>query len=154
MNKNIKPWITRIRKCDWFRKTGVGDLPGVLRAQSWKDVAKHLKSEAWDEMSLAALNEFHKACAKAGPFTDDFDELYDIVDVALEESLHPVVKKQKIPECVIDSLQGHVMCLLRGLCHFGADFQSFDRQIVELYLAGYCPCGYQGKYPRGQLIVY
>jgi hypothetical protein len=159
MEKAMKPWIARIKKCDWFANVGTGELEGVGRVGSWKEVKQHLEGDEWDTMGLASLNDHHKATSKSPKklqdvWNDGFDDLFDVIDELLERTLLPVIKKRKIPNSVLDSFQSKIIVLFSQLHHFGADYQSIDRSIVEWYLAGHCACGYGGDYPHGKLIVY
>ena len=159
MEKVMKPWIARIKKCDWFANVGAGELEGVGRVGSWKDVKQHLKGDGWDAMCVAASEEYHKSMAQFhgrgwDKWSDGFDDRFDEVDELLEEVMLPAIKRKKAPDGILDLFRGNVMCLASWLHFFGADHQSIDRQIVESYLAGHCACGYERKYPKGRLIVY
>lgn len=149
-------WEERIATCNWFANVGTGEIAGAQRVHAWEDVAEWLASEEYQKAKQFSKNELQRVLKRGGiqsVWQQKFEELERTIDRLLARSIVPAVKPG-LPERIIDDFRDHALTLLVTFPFMGPDYDALDRRMVELYLDGYCPCGFQGRYPRGTFIVY
>jgi hypothetical protein len=158
-------WSDRIRRCNWFENVGTGVLGGVERAESWRDVERLMGEDPhcrdWEDMLNLVSNE-----ASLRAFQENADRyqtewtriaslVMDHVDNLLEETLAPVLNRLGVSRIVLNFCRGQTRGLYVHIAYFDdPEASPIYRTLLGYYLAGYCPCGYAGKYPDGRLVVY
>lgn len=150
-------WEERIATCNWFANVGTGEIDGPQRVHSWDEVAEWLASEEYRKAKDFSKNEMQREMKRWGVLPNweaAFEEQESKIDRLLARSIIPAVKDDGLPLAIIDDFRHHAVMLLTSFPMMGPDYDALDRRMVELYLDGYCPCGFQGRYPRGTFFVY
>ena len=75
-----------------------------------------------------------------------------------EELTHTAIPAAPVQKKMQEQVARHLReCLMFTFAFaeiFGDDVEHFNRTFVDLFLEGYFPCGYRGKYPKGKIVMY
>lgn len=59
-----------------------------------------------------------------------------------------------LPEDIIDSIKFDIVNIIMVLTYQDYYDSPFYRNMLKIYLNGHLPCGWNGKYPKGNVYVY
>ena len=80
-------------------------------------------------------------------------EIKALMEPLVEEKVRPIAEREglstKFEACVKWDLLGYCRDL-----EYGDNPNSFFLRQGDIYLRGHFPCGWNGKYPNGWLVVY
>lgn len=164
--KEQNDFLSKIESCDWFSKVGKANSKKLSRASSWEE-AFQLSSPEEESMQFGSFGDYfhdlNNACGSFAAKTDrdlfnrDWNRLVTRSDKLLSEFFKTVVFK-KIPSngrpklfCSLVEYGFSMELTLLAFC--GRSFKELTFHN-SLFLEGFCPCGYQGSYPDGNLILY
>jgi hypothetical protein len=127
------PWLKNVGKSLHTHK--------VKQLFSWNDAWENLQNENWINAS----------------FHNHVDSMNPVWDIAYDKALLAVSKSincHKIEEgiSVADAVAYDVAAAAVEIATQSAD--TFFLNLMEWYRLGHWPCGWEGKYPEGKLIVY
>ena len=157
-------------RAQWFAKVGTAQLPDCVRVADWTAAVSELTKVALDDAATESLNALQlralEACKARGPeWGVEWEKFGDRYDYAVDRSQTLARKlaratigtgpiEKKLMKTILDRFSHHLMITLAIAEVLGDDVEHFDRTCVELYLEGFFPCGYRGKYPKGKIVVY
>lgn len=164
--KEQNEFLAKLEACDWFAKTGIRCSKKVKRAGSWEEAFQLSLPDAAD----ARIDPFgdyshdmNNACARFAAtidrdlFNRDWNRLVTRSNKSITAFFKSHVFKKiptKSPPKLFLSLiiwSFRMELTLIGFCGHAFKELTFHN---SLFLDGYCPCGYEGKYPVGTLIVF
>lgn len=85
------------------------------------------------------------------------EEIPDI-DISLKETIKILFEKETKP--VYDALHYDILmilmnCKIKSLqSHETNQSPAFYNELLKIYQSGHLPCGWRGKYPRGNMLVF
>lgn len=154
----------RLRKINWFGNCGnpIKDFDYIYIC-SWNEATKYFTESNWEETTLYVHNEltqflhdkyqreysyWNKLVKEAKMFleTSIFPNIYDYKETHSINNLFIECVKWDLLSIVMESsYQKKVPKGIRGF---------YSKDLLNIYTSGNFPCGYQGKWPTGGLIVY
>ena len=162
----------RVKRADWFSKVGTGELPDYVRVANWTTALSELEKNSYVNAETTSTNKFRETVAKEyrakarGPewtvewktFCEKYNAVMKRSRALAEELAAATIAKVPLEKEVSEKVVRHFWeCLMVTLGTaelFGDDAEHLNRTFVELFLEGYFPCGYRGKYPNGKIVVY
>jgi len=91
---------------------------------------------------------------RANKWNDIVDELKKTLIPFVRRKIESVVREHKLPRV----FEGRVQCDILGVCieteYADLGLPGFYANLASRYIKGHFPCGWQGTYPQGMLIVY
>ena len=182
MNSRTRKLIVELHARDWFANVGTPiDNPHVFQVHSWKAALAHSDSEDWDTLLVVRYGDIaaqafeadyrhHRSEEKLekakrrmyamvkgdrnNMWDKAVDEIEPVVNVVVDEKVAGMAVKNKFPTSFCEIVQFSILsgCLeeeFRDRIE-----ESFFMQLILLYLQGHYPCGWDGEYPSGRLIVF
>ncbi|NLY02397.1 MAG: hypothetical protein GXY83_40445 [Rhodopirellula sp.] len=164
--------IERVKRAEWFSKVGTGELSDYVRVANWTAALSELQKNSYVNAETMSRNAFRETVANEyqakapGPaWTVEWKKFCEKYDAAMtrsrslaEELAAATIAKTPLEKDVLDKVVRHfwqhLMITLGTAELFGDDAEHLNRTFVELFLEGYFPCGYRGKYPNGKIVVY
>jgi len=61
---------------------------------------------------------------------------------------------KSLPESIIDDIKFNLITILMSDLFSDYYNSEFYRQLYQIYISGHLPCGWEGKYPSGRMIVF
>lgn len=148
--------IIRIKSIPFYGKIGqLVEISDATAAKSVGDAVKHLESVEWMNTRLDWSNALTRQLSARHRM--EYREWNNILDEA----------ESRLERCWIRSLSGsnpleHALKSVRWDMlafvlerHFSpmVEVHYFER-LIPWYESGHIPCGWEGKYPSGKLVVY
>lgn len=152
----------RLSKISWLSRCGeplpdLGLSMSLVRARDWAHATACLSDDAWGDIQLEAQNQltewlFTHARTKYRGWNK-------LVDRHKEKVLKPLLKKLKkerrLGQVVLDSISWDVLSALMESSYLPSRHPCFFfLELLEVYAAGHLPCGWEGEWPQGGLIVF
>ena len=132
----------------------------LVQIKSWHDVLVACGSLEWEtarlrtsgDLSIHVLRQFDSRYGQWGKITSAWSPL---IRSTVARHLAPIQSRYQLPEEVAWSAHWGI---LHGLLRWEYDDcgkpPQFYSRVLDLFERGHFPCGWQGNYPAGRLIVY
>lgn len=151
--------LEQLRRTAWFANFGTPiSSSDILAVSCWDDAMGYGGKPEWECLRLDIMNQESNVVLDhfgddAFPWNDVADEIRPQIRAMTEKSLaslglsprgHDVVRAQAGWDTLLACLEVEYSDLVT--C-------EFYRRLLRWYLEGHWPCGWEGKYPSGKLIV-
>jgi len=151
--------LDKLERAAWFSRVGVKDTDAAIVLSSWQEAIEHCGSLEWENHCLEGLNQYRERLVERSK--DRFAKWNEIVD-EVKETTVPFVRR-KIESVVREHIlpkvfEGMVQWDIMGVC-MEAEYADvyppgFFGSQAYWYVKGHFPCGWQGEFPKGLLIIY
>ena len=155
----------RITSIDWFSRCGEPDkfdvTMNVERLKSWPQALKSCKSRVWEEVELEARNQLTMALHKLdrerhrqwNEITIKFKK--DVVTPLTKEVWEPFQQERGLHIKLVHCVQWDILAAMMENAYMSSKHGSyFFLELLTVYEAGHFPCGWNGEWPNGSLVVY
>ncbi len=146
----------------WFENVGQPlDAPhAAKRVLSLDEAIQHFGSEHWDTTLLCASNGLSSSLAEVN--SNLFDKTWNEIVYAFNghfEERFKALYEQLVAEYGLPRKNLiQFMSVIRHACHESEYIDSlplgFFSEIISWYMSGNFPCGFEGEYPNGVLLVH
>ena len=152
--------IRRLRATDWFVNVGQPiDGADVKRAYSWKEALAYTLCVDWRNLTLeAGHNDLTAQIVRSDRLAQlwkrSLGHLRPKVTEIVQERATQISREYDFPKGFSDSVQ---WCVLHACLEeeFRGKIEGhFNTDLISWYLKGHYPCGWDGKYPAGRLVVF
>jgi hypothetical protein len=155
----------RVRRIGWFSQVGTPltfnlTMP-VLQVGNWAEAFECCRNAVWENAQLEAQNQLtmwlhnHDRAhyQRWNEFVDKHKE--EVVTPLTETVLLPCQQRHSLDDAVVQSVQWDVLGALMENTYLSSGHRSFFfLELLCIYEAGHLPCGWQGEWPVGKLLVY
>lgn len=152
--------IDMLRQAEWFSALGHQDRSGVIIVSSWLEAVAHCAGPKWQAVHSDGHYFFAHEVQQANP------ERYSQWNAVKEwlrpigynlatEKVKPILERDDLPDIVLECAKTDMFCFL-----VEAEFQDvipkggLYRALSFYYSRGHFPCGWEGDFPGGKLIIY
>jgi hypothetical protein len=160
MHQRTTVTIERLSGVEWFSKVGEClESPSIIRVSSWSEAMKHCESDEWQDLLLEAANRYGEAIAKRSReaysrWNTVADSLRPLVIDLVERKTANVIRANKLGATFKATVQWDVIHLLIEAEFADVHPPGFFASQAYWYVEGRFPCGWQGTFPDGKLVVY
>ena len=70
------------------------------------------------------------------------------------DKIEECVKKNNLPDSVIKYIKSNLIIILITDAYSDYYVSEFYRRLLKIYTSGHLPCGWEGNYPSGKIIVF
>ncbi|MFD0588391.1 hypothetical protein ACFQZE_10295 [Paenibacillus sp. GCM10027627] len=158
-----KPTLERIEKIPWFVNCGKPldiqiNLP-VKYVGSWVEAKKKYNLLIWENTSLEARNELtdylqEKAYKQFDCWNDLMKEIRPFIEIHVEPHLQEPKERFNLDKGFIDNVKWDIANAIMEDTYSRFYKKKFFLDLLSIYEAGSFPCGWEGKWPKGTLLVY
>ncbi|HEX7337561.1 MAG TPA: hypothetical protein VF252_10175 [Gemmatimonadales bacterium] len=156
---------SRLRAVNWFARCGepvTVELSMPLeQVPSWQAAAQRCRELNWETAQLAAQNQLsmwlhlHDRGGYARWNHLVAEHKAAMIDPLTQARWLPYQTKHGLDAKVTSSVQWNVLgALMEHSYRRSGHGCSFFLELLTLYEAGHCPCGWKGDWPGGTLLVY
>ncbi len=156
--------LDRIKQINWFSNCGQAlqteiqmEYKGV---SSWADAKQDYQSTAWENTTLEARNELTSFLHRK--YRDQYSkwnllaqEAKGFLDTEVMPKIELYREENKLDEEFIANVSWDIVNVIMestyGIC---SNRPVFFLELLKVYEAGNFPCGWDGEWPNGKLIVY
>ena len=160
MHPRTTATLEKLEKADWFAHVGEKDTTdSIIVLSSWQEAIQHCSSVEWENLLLEADNQYRERLLERSK--ERFNE-WNAVTVELKAVTIPFVQRKievfvrehSLPKVFEDIVQWDIL----GVCT-EAEFADvyppgFYASQAYWYVKGHFPCGWEGEFPKGKLIIY
>jgi hypothetical protein len=148
-----------LRSADWFSRVGVVDLEQVAILSSWGEAIESCQSPQWEYLCLEAANQYRERLLETAPaafsrWNDTVIAVKPVTEPLVREKAAAVAEQFSLPKVFLDTVEWDIL----HLC-MEAEFSDFVKpgwyaSQSYYYANGHFPCGWEGEFPHGRLVVY
>ncbi len=151
--------LDQLAKTEWFVCVGVKDTAVAIVLSSWHEAIAHCSSTEWENICLDASNQYcrgilERSVERFKRWNEIAIELKETTIPFVRRKIEAVVKEQRLPEIFENMVQWDIL----GVC-MEAEYEDvyppgFYASQAYWYVKGHFPCGWEGEFPKGKLIIY
>ncbi|MFK0522166.1 hypothetical protein ACINKY_08115 [Paenibacillus illinoisensis] len=162
INQEIIKMLSHIQ---WFSKCGMRDYQAdtIIYTNSWIEASEHYNSQEWEETTLKARNQL--TLYLYNDFSKEYldwntlvKEAKIIVNEMLSEQLNRTRNEFQLDDVFSECVRWDILSIIMEysyLSKLGKRYNKFySDQILYIYSIGHLPCGWEGKWPSGKLVIY
>lgn len=163
MHPRTKATLEQLETANWFSLVGTMygiTQPGkVIVLTSWQEAIEQCSTIEWENLCLEAQNQYRMRLLEKNK--DRYLQWNDVVDMLksttipfVQRKIEATVKQNDLPKVFEDTVQWDIL----GVC-MESEFADvyppgFFASNAYWYMKGHFPCGWQGEFPKGTLIIY
>lgn len=149
--------------CDWFHKCNGCFAKPTINCVATSDIKGIINQDAlkrWESTRYLARGDVTEYLSKNSPeaYNKNWNVLATEVRNVILPKIEPVVLKKllqfKIPESAYRSIRTDIINTLLVLSYRDYFTSELFENILSVYAQGFIPCGWDGEYPEGNLIVF
>jgi hypothetical protein len=160
MHEHTAGFLRDLGESDWFRNVGrAAPLGDVVVLSSWEEAIASSATQEWEDVTLEAANQFGVMLRKRGA------EIYNqwnekaagckpYVVALMERKMEKVLATREFPKSFTDSVRWDLLHVCIAFEFSDVLPAGFWGEIGELYLSGRFPCGWEGVFPAGRIIIF
>lgn len=159
LNADTHSFIEKIRNIEWFNKTGSRITAKVRCVKSWEEALAQCASPQWEAVQNTALSSCRLAVRSKS--VDSFARWNDIVDSIkaeissiITEKTQRTIEVNQLPKVFVDCVNWDILSICIEHEYSSLYPGGYYRQWAHWYLEGHFPCGWEGEFPDGRLIVF
>ncbi|MBS9429828.1 hypothetical protein CE143_15995 [Photorhabdus luminescens] len=151
--------MNRLLSIDWFSNVGNQlKIPSIKIVKSSSDANQYISAPEWEDVTLEAANDISGFLAINHSIVfQNWNNIAKDAKIFLEKEVI-----EKIPD--IDGFDTLILsqCVSWDIVHYLIEDTYKDKlkkplffeKLIEVYESGHLPCGWDGEWPNGNLIVY
>jgi hypothetical protein len=151
--------LDRLEKAAWFSCVGLQDTTAAIVLLSWVEAIEHCGSINWRNLLLEAANQYCERLVERS--TERFEKWNEIVAQVkkvivpfVSRKMDKVIREQKLPKVFEDVVRWDMIHICMEAEYADVYPPGFYASQGYWYVKGHFPCGWQGKFPAGKLIIY
>lgn len=165
LNPTTTATLNDLESANWFVNVGkplaVDPLfvDKVIACKSWNQAIEQSSSTKWGNIQIEAGNALSSRviAAKSERFhvwNDLVDNLKPLAVDLVGRKICSVVAEHKLPNAFRHTVEWDILHLLLEAEYSDIVKPTFFAAQAYWYASGRFPCGWKGRFPQGQLIVY
>ncbi|MFL6546539.1 MAG: hypothetical protein ACJ8LM_15360 [Candidatus Udaeobacter sp.] len=151
--------LDELEKAAWFSRVGVKDAEFAIVLSSWHEAIEYCSSDEWLDLCLEAVNQY---CERLVERSVDRFRKWNEVAIEVKRTTEPfvrrkieqVVREHNLPPVFEHTVQWDMIHLCMEAEYADVYPPGFFASHAYWYLNGHFPCGWQGDFPKGALVIY
>ena len=148
-----------LEKAAWFSCVGRNDTTAAIVLSSWAEAIEHCSSIEWENLCLEAANQY---CERLVERSKERFRQWNTIVIELKKTTIPfvqrkikdVVRQNSLPKGFENTVQWDVLHVCMEAKYADIYPPGYYASHAYWYIKGHFPCGYQGEFPKGKLIIY
>ncbi|WP_340399400.1 hypothetical protein [Paenibacillus sp. FSL H8-0079] len=162
INKEI---FDRIDSIHWFTNCGTPIAQGSIKQSivlidGWVQAEKWYSATSWEHTTLEARNTLTEFLHRKYPNQDaewnkKVEDAKGYIDSSLSAKLHSYKDQYQLDHIFVDCVKWDVLHAIMEFAYTDCKrLPHFFLDLLQIYENGHFPCGWEGDYPNGKLVVY
>ncbi len=159
MRPNTIATLEDLRQAHWFSNVGVVDTTAAKVLSSWDEAIASCSSLEWENLCLEAINQYRERLVERS--VDRFKMWNTVVDAVkpaaqtlVREKTRRVVEQHNLPPVFVATVDWDIVGLLMECEYADVYPPGFYASQAYWYVKGHFPCGWEGSFPKGRLVIY
>jgi hypothetical protein len=159
MHARTAATLDQLEKANWFSCVGVKDTARVIVLSSWQEAIKHCGSIEWENLCMEAVNQYcgrlvERSKERFNQWNDIAIELRKETEPFVRRKIQAVVLENKLPQVFENMIQWDILHVCMEAEYADVFQPGFYASQAYWYVKGHYPCGWEGEFPKGKLIIY
>ena len=159
MHPRTQATLAELRRVEWFRCVGIRDTDAVDVLSSWYAAIECCTSADWEELCMEATNQYRERLTERSmkqfqQWNNIVIQIKPVVQALVLEKTKNVVEENDLPKAFVDTVDWDILHLCMESEYADVYPPGFFASQAYWYMKGHFPCGWQGEFPNGNLIVY
>jgi hypothetical protein len=159
MHRRTLATLEELQSVHWFSQVGAPDTPDAIVLRSWYEAIALRGSPDREDLWLDMANAYSRRLQERSKerwlkWNDTVDALKETLIPFVRGKSEPVVREYKLPKAFEDSIQWDLLHACMETEHADVCPTGFYANLASWYIKGHFPCGWQGVFPQGMLIIY
>lgn len=159
MHERTKETLEELERAQWFRKVGQKDTQVAIVLSSWEEAIKSCASDAWQDLLLEAANRYtEKLASISRERFRQWNAIVQKVDATVislvDRKTAQVIEENQLPKVFKDTVEWDILHLAMEAEYADVYEPGFFASQAYWYVQGHFPCGWEGAFPEGQLVIY
>lgn len=149
-----------LRECAWFSQVGRQPVENMLQVRTWLHAVACCASLSWENAQIEALNELGAKVQMKdrtryfGVWNPLAKEATKAADALIADLLMPILHREKLPGIIRQRISHDLSGIYLEFEYSDIATPGFFTRLAEVYQSGHFPCGWEGEYPDGRLIIF
>lgn len=159
MHPRTTSTLAELEQKEWFANAGKHDSNRVIFLGGWDEAVKSCSGELWMDLCQEAANQYRSRLAERNrerfrTWNEHVRELKNVTIPLVLRKTKKVVDDNRLPKSFVDAVQWDILHLCMEAEYADVFPPGFFASQAYWYLNGHFPCGWQGEFPEGKLLVY
>jgi hypothetical protein len=151
--------LDELEKANWFSQVGVKDTTAVIVLGSWQEAIQHCGSIEWENLLLEASNQYcerlvERSKERFAKWNEIAVELKKTTVPFVHRKIETFVREYNLPRVFENTVKWDILGVCMEAEYADVYPPGFYGSHAYWYVKGHFPCGWQGEFPKGTLIVY
>jgi len=159
MHERTRSTLVQMEQAEWFSTIGQKDTDVAVVLSSWEEAIASCASIEWENLLLEATNRYREKLASRS--MDHFqqwnviaEDLKVLTVPLVVRKIERVVTDNGLPKVFEDTVQWDILGVAMEAEYADVYPPGFYASQAYWYVKGHFPCGWQGDFPDGKLIIY
>ncbi len=151
--------LEKLDRVEWFSSVGVCDTQNAIVLSSWPEAVDHCSSLDWENLCLEAANQLRerileRSKERFNQWGEVAREVKPVAEALVQRKVAAVVREHQLPKVFVDTVNWDIVHLCMEAEYADVFPPAFYASQAYWYVKGHFPCGWQGEFPNGKLIIY
>jgi hypothetical protein len=159
MHPRTDATLEELEKADWFSCVGVQDTTTAKVLLSWKQAIKNCSSINWENLCLEAANQYRerlleRSKKRYNQWNETVDQVKNVTTSLARRKIDTIVREHGLPGVFEATVQWDILHVCMEAEYADVYHPGFYASQAYWYVKGHFPCGWEGKFPDGRLVIY
>jgi hypothetical protein len=159
MHPRTRATLDRLEQVDWFIAVGQPVHGPFIVVRSWEEAVTSCGSLEWENLLLDAVNRYRSLVALKAPeriqnWNDINEEMKAVTFPLVRSKIARVAQEFGLPKVFEDTVQWDILSVCMEAEYADVQPPGFYASQAYWYVNGRFPCGWNGDFPDGMLIIY
>jgi hypothetical protein len=151
--------LAELESVEWFTKVGEKRTGPIRVLKSWNEAIESCSSEEWEWLCLEAANQYRERLVERNLeryalWNNLVDELKPITMPLVLRKTAAVIAANNLPQVFLNTVQWDILHLCMEAEYADVFPAGYYASQAYWYMQGHFPCGWDGKFPEGHLVIY
>jgi hypothetical protein len=151
--------LNKLENAAWFSRVGIKDTNVAIVLSSWHEAIEHCSSLEWENLCLEARNQYCERLVQRSPklwdkWNDIVVEMKRFTEPLIERKIETVVRENNLPRVFRATVRWDILGVCMESEYADVVPPGYYASQAYWYVKGHFPCGWQGNFPDGMLIIY
>ncbi len=155
--------LEQLEKADWFANVGtfngIQNPSKVMLLPTWEEAVNQCSSIAWENLCLEAANQYRQRLTERSreqfsQWNEIVASLKPITEPLVRQKIEAVVREHDLPKVFEDTVQWDILHVCMESEYADVFQPGFYASQAYWYAKGHFPCGWEGEFPNGTLIIF
>jgi hypothetical protein len=159
MHQRTLSLLEELQKAHWFSRVGMRDTLDAIVLVSWHDALLFRALPEWEDLRLEMANQYRerldeRSRERFAKWNEIVGSLNKTLVPFVRGKIEPVVREHSLPNAFASTVEWDILHACMETEYADVYPPGFYANLASWYVKGHFPCGWQGVFPQGMLIIY